>query len=121
MRLFEVANGFVDDLETLLRNYIGKSDAKHASQKLTWPALSNMLRNFGYGDIDYAGFDAVYQQNPALQALIRNYNEDGIELGTKVEPNQDETDPNQQPVEIPQGRSVDQMAHHAVNTKSDLS
>ena len=121
MRLFEVANSFVDDLETVLRNYIGKSDTQHASQKLTWPALSNMLKNFGYGDIDYAGFDSVYQENPALQVLVRNYNEDGIELGTKIEHDQEHPETDQEPLEIPQGRSIDQMAHHAVKAKHDLS
>ena len=106
MRLFEVADRFVDDLETLLRNQIGRSDAKHSSQTLTWPALSNMLRNFGYGDIDYAGFSKIYDANPSIQPLIRNYNEEGIEFGTK-----EESEKTQQQVDVPDGKSVDQMAH----------
>jgi hypothetical protein len=106
MRLFEADNRFVDDLETLLRNRIGRSDAKQASQTLTWPALSNMLRGFGYGDIDYAGFRRIFDENPSLHALIRNFNEDGLILGTDEEPESTEQDP----MEVPKGPGVDQMA-----------
>jgi hypothetical protein len=107
MRLFEADNRFVDDLETLLRNRIGRSDAKQASQTLTWPALSNMLRGFGYGDIDYAGFRRIFDENPSLHSLIRNFNEDGLILGTDEEPESTEQDQ----MDVPQGPGVDQMAH----------
>lgn len=111
MRLFEADTRFVDDLETLLRNRIGRSDAKQASQTLTWPALSNMLRGFGYGDIDYAGFRRIYDENPSIHPLIRNFNEEGIVLGTQEEPEKAA----QEPQEIPAGPSVDQMADRAVS------
>lgn len=110
MRLFETDNSFVDDLETILRNRIGRSDAKQASQTLTWPALSNMLRGFGYGDINYAGFRKIYDENPSLHPLIRNFNEEGLILGTQEEPENTE----QEPMDIPKGPSIDQMANHAV-------
>lgn len=107
MRLFEADNGFVDDLETLLRNRIGRSDAKQASQTLAWPALSNMLRGLGYGDINYGVFRKIFDKNPSLHPLIRNFNEDGLILGTQEEPENTKQDQ----VEVPKGPGVDQMAH----------
>lgn len=106
MRLFEADNGFVDDLETLLRNRIGRSDAKQASQTLAWPALSNMLRGLGYGDINYGVFRKIFDKNPSLHPLIRNFNEDGLILGTEEEPESTKQDP----MEVPKGPGVDQMA-----------
>lgn len=110
MRLFEVADRFVDDLETVLRNLLGRGDSKHAPQSLTYPALSNMLANMGYGEISYDQFARIYDENPQIQPLIQNYNDQGIVLGTKT---QDEKPANQ--IDIPDGKSVDQMAHNVVN------
>jgi len=111
MRLFEVEDRFVDDLETVLRNQIGRSDAEHTSSVLTWEALSNIMSNLGYGEIGFKEFQRIYIENPSIHSLVQDYSEeDGIVLGTKVE-----APPEQQPadsqLDIPQGRSVDQMAH----------
>jgi hypothetical protein len=106
MRLFEVADRFVDDLETILRNLVGRGDSKHAPQSLTWPALGNMLKNMGYGGLTYDQFAKVYDENPQIQPLIRDYNDQGLVLGTKEEPEGGE----EQSTEVPDGPSVDQMA-----------
>jgi len=110
MRLFEVTDRFVDDLETVLRNIVGRGDSEHAPQSLSYPALSNLLKNMGYGEIDYNQFARLYDENPELQPLIQDYNDQGITLGTKVQSDQDA-----QPIGIPTGKSVDQMAHNAVS------
>lgn len=105
MRLFEVADRFVDDLETILRNLVGRGDSKHAPQSLTWPALGNMLKNIGYGGLTYDQFAKVYDENPQIQPLIRDYNDQGLVLGTKEEPEGSEGTS-----DVPDGPSVDQMA-----------
>jgi hypothetical protein len=112
MRLFEVADSFADDLETVLRLEIGKSNSGQPTSKtLSWEALSNLLEPFGYGKIDFNGFKSIYYNNPSIQPLIRNYSEEGgVILGTGEEPEQDQT---QTPV--PDGPSVDQMANKAVS------
>ena len=114
MRLFEVADRFVSDLETLLRNLVGRGDSKHAPQVLSYPALSNLLRNMGYGDVSYDNFSKIYDENPGLQPLIKNFNDQGITLGTKDDP---EKDPNA--LDIPDGPSVDQMASGGAQTHLD--
>jgi hypothetical protein len=110
MRLFEVSDQFANELELVLRNLLGRSDEKHASMKLSYEAVSNLMKNMGYGKIDYQGFDNLYQGNPSLKSVVKNYNEEGIILSTKEQPEGEE------PTDVPAGPSVDQMAHNAVNT-----
>jgi hypothetical protein len=110
MRLFEVSDQFADELELVLRNLLGRSNEKHASMKLSYEALSNLMRNMGYGKMDYQGFDNVFKGNPSLKSVVKNYNEDGIILSTDVPPK------DENPTDVPPGPSVDQMAHSAVNT-----
>ena len=106
MRLFEVADRFVDDLTTILRELVGRADAKHAPQQLAYPALSNMLANMGYGTLGFDQFSRVYDENPQVQELVADFNEDGITLGTKDQVDQAKT-------QLPTGigaKTVDQMA-----------
>ena len=114
MRLFEVASHFEDDLVTVIRNLVGQGDAGHTSQVYSYEALSNLL---DFVKIDYSVFDEIYQRNEELQALIRNYNEDEVVLGTRKEPEPKE----QEPIDVPNGKSVDQMAHRAANYKSKFN
>lgn len=108
MRLFEVESHFEDDLVLLIRNLVGQGDAGHTSQVYSYPALSQLL---GFVKVDYSVFDRLYKSNPELQALVRNYNEDEVVLGTKKEPEpKDNGD-----LKTPTGPSVDQMAHKAAN------
>ena len=85
MRLFEVEDRFSNDLTMVLRNLLGRSDSKHSSIKLSYDALSNLIKNLGYGGINYATFNKMYDQNPGIQAMVKDYNEAGVELGTEVE------------------------------------
>lgn len=111
MRLFEVADSFPTDLEMVLRNQMGRSNSKNSTLKLTWPALSNMMRNMGYGEIDSKGFQKMFDGNPSLQAIVRNFDENGIIVSTEV----DDPDADAQGGETPEpgGKSVDQMASSA--------
>lgn len=109
MRLFEVEDRFTNDLETLLRNLVGRSDSERSSQTLSYPALSNLLNNMGYGGINYDTFKSIYDDSPSLQPLIANFDEDKIVLGTKTEAEPEPT----QGLSTPKGPSVDTMAKSA--------
>jgi hypothetical protein len=111
MRLFEVAGRFVDDLETILRNLIKGGNAKKFSepnekdnQTISYPALSQLLNNLGYGNVAFEQFAKIYDENPSIVPLIADYNEEFITLGT------DEEQQSAGSTEIPTGPSVDQMA-----------
>ena len=114
MRLFEVADRFVDDLGTVLRNLVGRGDSKQAPQSLTYPALSNLLSNMGYGGISYEQFARIYDENPDIQPLIADYNDQGIILGTDIQSEKD-----QDQLEVPTGKSVDQMASSGARNHLD--
>jgi hypothetical protein len=109
MRLFEVEDHFGNDLEMVLKNLIGRSDDKNASMTLSYEALSNIMRNMGYGKIDYDGFAKVFDSNPSLKSVVKNFDDDGVVLSTETPAENDE-----EPVDVPAGPSVDQMAHSAV-------
>lgn len=83
MRLYEVADRFSSDLETVLRNLVGRSDSKYAKQHLSYFALSNLMKNLGYGAIRFEDFSRLYDENPAIQSLVADFNRDGITLGTE--------------------------------------
>lgn len=110
MRLFEVADNFASDLEMVLRNLMGRSNTKDASLVLSYESISNLLKNMGYGPIDYNGFKNVYDANPSLQAIVQNFNADKVVVSTDVQPEE-----NPEKVERPTGKSVDQMASSAIS------
>lgn len=83
MRLYEVADRFASDLETVLRNLVGRSDSKYSKQHLSYFALSNLLKNLGYGAIRFEDFSRLYDETPAIQNLVADFNRDGITLGTE--------------------------------------
>lgn len=111
MRLFEVEDTFARDLELVLRNQMGRSNAKNATLKLTYPALSNMMKNMGYGSVDFQGLQKIVDGNPSLQGIIRDYNENEIIVSTKVEKQDDGSE--EEPATG--GDTVDSMASQAAN------
>jgi hypothetical protein len=105
MRLFEVEDRFINDLETLLRNQVGRSDSQSAPQILSYPALSNLLKNMGYGAINFDILSQIFDSNPQLQPLIADFDQEKIVLGTR------QATPNTgSKLDVPDGPSVDQMA-----------
>ena len=112
MRLFEVEDRFADDLETALRNLVGRSNQKHASLKLTYQALSNILTNMGYGDVDYQEFKKVYDSSQSIQNIVRSFDEHSVMISTEAEKDDDEIE---QGEGEPRSPSVDQMASQGSN------
>lgn len=81
MRFFEFADSGMDTLVTVLRNYIGRAASKKAPVKLNWNGLNRVLKSSGLEQgADYESFKAMYDSNPALQGLVKNFNADGVEL-----------------------------------------
>lgn len=113
MRLYEFENRFADDLATVLRNLIGRSNTKHQSIKLSYPALSNLMTNMGYGSISFDLFDKVLQTSPELQNLVKDHNDQMVELSTETD-----APDNSKPVPVDRGsKTVDQMASRAAQAE----
>lgn len=114
MRLFEFSNDAVDDLIILFRNQIQRANSQGSEASLSWTAIQNLLRSSGHM-FDYESFKQLYNMNPSLKAIVKNFNGDGVELKTDVEVDDDGEKVN---VDDQPTKSVQQMAKRATNRRS---
>ena len=84
MRFFEFGGNSgieIDRFIMVLRNYIGRAASQKAPSKLNWNGLNKVLAINGFElTADYETFKAMYDSSPAVQTMISNFNDDGIEL-----------------------------------------
>jgi hypothetical protein len=84
MRFFEFGGNSgieIDRFIIVLRNYIGRAASQKAPSKLNWNGLNKVLAINGFElTADYETFKAMYDSSPAVQAMVSNFNDDGIEL-----------------------------------------
>lgn len=92
MRFFEFSgDGIADKLVIVLRNYIGRAASKKAPAKLNWNGLQQVLKTNGFElAADYETFKSIYDSNPAVQSLVKNFNDQGIELNVPGAPDSDQ-------------------------------
>ena len=88
MRFFEFAGD--DNLEKfiiVLKNFIGRASSKKTPAKLNWAGLDQISKSSGIElAADYETFKSMYDSSPALQALVKNFNDSGIELNVPGAP-----------------------------------
>lgn len=83
MRFFEFADSDIgiDKFVMILRNFIGRSASKKSPAKLNWASLQKIASDSGFEfAADYETFKSMYDSNPIIQKLVKNFNADGIEL-----------------------------------------
>lgn len=83
MRFFEFAETGtgVDKFVMILRNFVGRAASKKQPAKMNWASLQKIAADSGFEmAADYETFKAIYDSNPAVQNLVRNFNADGVEL-----------------------------------------
>lgn len=96
MRFFEFAdsNDGLEKLTIVLKNFIGRAASKKAPVKLNWNALNQISQNSGAEvAADYETFKSMYDNSPALQTLVKNFNADGIELNVPGVADENEPQP----------------------------
>ncbi len=91
MRFFEFQGDDTGDkLVIVLRNYIGRAASKKAPAKLNWNGLQQVLKTNGFEmAADYETFKAIYDGSPAVQAMVKNFNDEGIELKVPGAPDEE--------------------------------
>lgn len=111
MRFFEFSGDDVSDkLVIVLRNYIGRAASKKAPSKLNWNGLNHVLKSSGFElAADYETFKSIYDSNPAIQSMVKNFNDDGIELNVPGAPDEVPNSPGTQDSQA----AVDQTAASA--------
>ena len=110
MRYFEFSlnESYKDDFITILRNYRGRAASKKIPAKYNWATIEKITKS----RIDYETFKKLYDTNPDLQAIVRDFNERGIELDV---PGAESKSPAASGAESPQASqaAVDQAAASA--------
>jgi hypothetical protein len=114
MRFFEFSGD--DNLEKLvivLKNFIGRASSKKTPAKLNWNGLQHIAKTSGIDVItDYETFKSMYDSTPALQSLVKNFNDKGLELNVPGAPEEPAEKKPAQGGETSQD-AVDQMAASA--------
>ena len=92
MRMVEVGdNANIDKFVVALRNHIGRAASKRVPAKLNWEAVGQMSRANGFEfAADYETFKAIYDNNPIIQGLVKNFNSQGIVLNVPGAPDDDQ-------------------------------
>lgn len=113
MRFFEFVNDDPSDkLVVVLRNYIGRASSKGAGSQLNWNGLNKIFQTSGVElAADYETFKSIYDSNPVVQSLVKDFNKDGINLNVPGAPDDQEQSP-QKSGETSQDQ-VDKMAASA--------
>jgi hypothetical protein len=115
MRLFEFAHGkFQDDLREILSVLQGRADDERTTSVVPFSAINNMLKSYGYAEVNQAMMDKIKDQVDKDGSLIQSVTDTGVVLNTQVA-SPEEPQPiggNADP------KSIDQMAHNAA--KKDL-
>jgi hypothetical protein len=114
MRFFEFADSDsgIDKFIMILRNYIGRAASKKASASLNWNGLAQVTKANGFEfAADYETFKSMFDTTPALQSLVKDFNDDGITLKVPGAPDDQAQSP-QQSGETSQDQ-VDQTADSA--------
>ena len=110
MRLFEIAGTqFQDDLVNLLTVMQGRANSKKTQSVIPWPAINNMLKMQGYGEINQDMLSKIQDQVDPNGDLIQNITDSGIVLKTDKEAPEEPTN-----IDMPEPKSLDQMARNVV-------
>jgi glycerophosphoryl diester phosphodiesterase len=83
MRFFEFSNvdANPDKLIILLKNHIGRASSKKVPSFINWRYLSRLARDVNFEfTTDFETFKAMYDANPILQTLVKDFNKNGIQL-----------------------------------------
>jgi hypothetical protein len=92
MRFFEFSktDAGLDKFVMILRNFIGRASSKGAPANLNWASLQKIATDNGFEfAADYETFKSIYDTSPAIQSMVKNFNDKGIELNVPGAPNEE--------------------------------
>jgi hypothetical protein len=89
---------------------IGSADNQDQPAYLSWDALNQIMRNMKAPQFDFDGFKMIYDSNPDIQPLIKNFDNKGLTLATAKDSEEPEVTGDQ-----PADGEVDQMAQRATD------
>jgi len=105
-----------DALLSILDHLVHKADdsTEHGESKISFATIIQFMRNLRQ-PIDFDEFKQLYDMNPAISNLVRNFDDEFITLNTEEELEVDMSDP--QNIEQPSQNTVDDMAKRALKKR----
>ena len=105
-----------DALLSILDHLVHKADdsTEHGESKISFATIIQFMRNLRQ-PIDFDEFKQIYDMNPAISNLVRNFDDEFITLNTDEELEVDMSDP--QNIEQPSQNTVDDMAKRALKKR----
>jgi hypothetical protein len=91
MRFFEFADSDtgLDKFVMILRNFVGRAASKKAPANMNWASLQKIAQDSGFEfAADYETFKSIYDSSPAIQNLVKNFNDRGVELNVPGAPDE---------------------------------
>jgi hypothetical protein len=92
MRFFEFADSDtgLDKFVMILRNFVGRAASKKAPASMNWASLQKIAQDSGFEfAADYETFKSIYDSSPAIQNLVKNFNDRGVELNVPGAPEEE--------------------------------
>lgn len=89
MRFFEFVDtdAGLDKFVMILRNFVGRAASKKVPARMNWGSIEKIARDNGFEfAADYETFKSMYDSSPAIQNLVKNFNDQGIELNVPGAP-----------------------------------
>lgn len=113
MRVFEFvsSDSGLDKFIIILKNEIGNYARKRARAELNWNYVADLAKKANFEFLSdpksgYETFKSIYDSNPAVQGLVKDFNANGIELNVPGAPDEQKTASGVQPSQ----QAVDQTA-----------
>jgi hypothetical protein len=94
MRFFEFADSDtgLDKFVMILRNFVGRAASKKSPASMNWASLQKIAQDSGFEfAADYETFKSIYDSSPAIQNLVKNFNDRGVELNVPGAPDEEPT------------------------------
>jgi hypothetical protein len=66
----------------VLKTLISQANAKKVVGKFTWDQFNRFMTNVGDEEFNYESFKLAFDSNPGVTALVKRFDQDGIELKT---------------------------------------
>lgn len=74
----------MDPIVFVLRSIQNTANDKNTTASMTWDAINHATQAYGAPDIDYERFAKLFDSDPSIQAVVDNFDENGVQIKTNA-------------------------------------
>lgn len=74
----------MDPIIVVLRSIQNAANDKHTTASMTWDAINRATQAYGAPDIDYERFAQLFDSDPAIQSVVDNFDQNGVQIKTNA-------------------------------------